>query len=157
MGDRKKLDEELNRVNELFQEKDLEMRKAGGDISQRQAMRDMLNKKKADLAAQYGDDLTKLNTGGSISIKGAGKKLLGALPLVGAGYAAMQGEPAMASEELLYDVVPGAEAMRSEDAGMSSGDERMMLAEDQARKNYEQSPAKKDRMTRLKAMMQRGK
>jgi hypothetical protein len=83
----------------------------------------------------------------------AGKKMIGALPLAGAGMAALSGEPAMAADELAGDIpVVGQvyEAARSDDAGQSSGDERMMLAEDQARKAYASSPA---RLAKIKAMM----
>jgi len=156
MGDRIKLQEELNRVNELYQQKDLEMRKAGATIEQRQMMRDMLNQKKDQLMSQMGDDLHKLNTGKSIPIKGAFKKLAGIIPLAGAGMAALSGEPAMAAEELAGDIpVAGQvyEAIKPTESG-NPEEERMLLAEDKARKAYAQSPA---RMSKLQAMMKGNK
>lgn len=168
MGDRKKLQEELNRINELYQQTDLDMNKAGGSMEQRQKLRDMLNAKKQSLMAELGDDLTTLNAGKGIKVGGAaadvaskspkllkmlGKKAAGIIPFAGAGMAALQGEPAMAAEELAGDVIPGLEAVKSEDAGMSSGDERMMLAEDQARKNYDQSPARQHKLKNLNTIL----
>lgn len=82
-------------------------------------------------------------------LKGGGKKALGVLPMAGAIGAALQGDPAMAAEELVMDL-PGVEAIRSESAGMSPEDERMMLAEIDAQKAYDKSPA---RMDRLRALM----
>lgn len=70
MADRRNLQEELNRVNTLFQEKDLEMRKAGASIEQRQQMRDMLNNKKERLIREMGDDLQKLNLEGKKTFSG---------------------------------------------------------------------------------------
>jgi hypothetical protein len=75
--------------------------------------------------------------------KALGKKALSVLPFAGAGYAALQGDPAMAAEELAGDVpVVGQayEAFKPEGAGQSAEDEKMMLAEIQARKNYDNSP-----------------
>ena len=85
-----------------------------------------------------------------------GKKVLGALPFVGAGIAALQGDPAMAAEELAEDVAgPVGTALRSEGAGMSPEDEKLMLAEIEARKNYDKSPASLDaeRFRKMKKMM----
>jgi hypothetical protein len=67
---RKELQEELNRINELYHQYDLELRKAGGDDFQRQKMRDMLNKKKQDVISSMGDDLQKLNLGKSKVVSG---------------------------------------------------------------------------------------
>lgn len=133
MADRRDLKEELNRINELFQEKDLEMRKAGGSVEQRQALRDMLNNKKQRLMAEMGDSLQKLNAGDDVVVSGGtlskgidqsnipdvskqvglgkfkktlgalGKKAAGIIPLAGAGMAALSGDPAMAAEELASD------------------------------------------------------
>lgn len=170
MGDRKKLQEELNRINELFHEVDLNMNKSGGSLQQRQQLRDMLNAKKKALTDELGDDLTTLNSGKGISVKNAtigsdapkspklmkmiGKKAAGIVPFAGAAMAALQGEPAMAAEELAGDVVPGLEAIKSEDAGMSSGDERMMMAERDAAVKYKGSPASKDaKLARLRVLM----
>lgn len=83
--------------------------------------------------------------------KTGGRKMLGALPFLGAGYAMMQGDPAMAAEELAEDALgPAALALKSDSAGMSSLDERQMLAEIEAQKKYDKSPAKLDK---LKAML----
>jgi hypothetical protein len=83
----------------------------------------------------------------------AGKKMIGALPMIGAGMAALQGDPAMAADELAGDIpVVGQayEAARPDVAGESSGDERQMLAELKAQQNYDKSPA---RLAKIKAMM----
>lgn len=87
-------------------------------------------------------------------LKGGGKKALGALPLVGAGMALASGEPAMAAEELAEDIVglgPGlvARAAAPGSAGISPEDERMMLAEIDAQKAYDKSPARMDRLRNL--------
>jgi hypothetical protein len=169
MSDRRELDKELKRVNELYQEKDLEMRKAGASIEQRQKMRDMLNNKKSNLTSELGDDLSKLNTGKSITVKNAasnipfsslskklGKKALSVLPFAGAAYGLASGDPAMAAEEAAGDIpVIGQayEALKPESAGQSVEDEKMMLAEDAARKSYANSPAaeaKKEALRKLK-------
>lgn len=84
--------------------------------------------------------------------KAGGKKMLAALPFVGAGMAALSGDPAMAAEELAMDL-PGAEALRSESVGESAEDEALMLSEDKARKAYGKSPA---RLAKLRALMGRG-
>jgi len=129
MSDRRKLQEEINKLNELYQDYDLQLSKAGADIQQRQKLRDLMNSKKDALIAQYGDDLQKLNkgmsatiSGGTISkaakdvagegfdaakkvgiLKAIGKKAAGIIPFAGAGMAALQGDPAMAAEEALKD------------------------------------------------------
>lgn len=69
MKTRPEIQDELNRMNELYQQADLDLKKAGASIEQRQRARDLLNKKKTDVLAQ-GDDLTKLNAGKSIGIQG---------------------------------------------------------------------------------------
>ena len=61
MKDRRELQDELNRINELYQQYDLELRKSGGSNAQRQQMRDTLNAKKARVMAEMGDDLQNLN------------------------------------------------------------------------------------------------
>jgi len=152
MKDRRDLQAELNRINELYHEKDLELRKAGGSDMQRQQMRDMLNAKKEKLMAEMGDDLQKLNAGGSMKIANAApfsglkKKLMGVVPMAGAAYGLMSGDPAMAAEEAAGDIpVIGQayEAIKPESAG-NPEEERQMLAEIQARKNYGASPAAAD-------------
>lgn len=156
MSDRRDLQAELNRINELYQEKDLEMRKVGGSTDQRQQMRDMMNAKKEKITAEMGDDLQKLNTGKSLKIAGSvpspsafgglKKKLIGVVPMAGAAYGLMSGDPAMAAEEAAGDIpVIGQayEAIRPTDTG-NVEEERTMLAEDKARKAYENSPASLD-------------
>ncbi len=141
MSDRKRLQEELNRINELYHEKDLEMSKAGATINQRQMMRDMLNKKKDQLIAEMGDDLQKLNAGGAIKIandspsfptlaKKMGKKALGVVPVLGTAYGLMSGDPAMAAEEAAGDIpVLGQvyEAIKPTESG-NPDEERQLLA-----------------------------
>lgn len=167
MSDRRDLQAELNRINELYQEKDLEMRKIGGNTDQRHQMRDMMNAKKEKLMAEMGDDLQNLNTGGSLKIAGAApspsafgglkKKLMGVVPMAGAAYGLMSGDPAMAAEEAAGDIpVVGQayEAIKPTDTG-NVEEERMMLAEDKARKAYENSPAaaaKKAALQKLRGM-----
>lgn len=83
--------------------------------------------------------------------KQAGKKLAGIVPFAGAAYAAMSGDPAMAADELAGDVpVLGQayEAFKPEVAG-NVEEEREMLVEAQARKNYNASPA---HLARLRAL-----
>jgi hypothetical protein len=173
MKDRRQLQDELNRINDLYQQYDLELRKSGGSDAQRQQMRDTLNAKKAKVMAEMGDDLQKLNLGKDIKVSGAttsgldvdqsklpdvakqvnlgkegmlkklGKKVAGVIPLAGAGMAALSGDPAMAAEEAAGDIPffgQAYEAIKPEVAG-NEEEERMMLAEDKARKAYSQSPA----------------
>jgi hypothetical protein len=176
MKDRRDLQDELNRINELYQEYDLELRKSGGSDAQRQQMRDTLNAKKAKLTAEMGDDLQNLNLGKDVKVSGGtlsgteidqaglpdmskqkglgkegifkrlGKKVAGVIPLAGAAYGLASGDPAMAAEEAAGDIpVIGQayEAIKPEMAG-NPEEERMMLAEDKARKAYSQSPAAMD-------------
>ena len=70
MKDRRELQDELNRINELYQQYDLELRKSGGSDAQRQQMRDTLNAKKAKLTAEMGDDLQNLNLGKNVKVSG---------------------------------------------------------------------------------------
>lgn len=87
-------------------------------------------------------------------LKKGSKKLMGAVPLLGAGYAALQGDPAMAAEELAGDVpVVGQayEAIRPESAG-NPEEERQMLAERDAQVNYQNSPAHLARMKVLQGL-----
>lgn len=176
MKDRRQLQDELNRINELYQQYDLELRKSGGSDAQRQQMRDALNAKKAKLTAEMGDDLQNLNLGKDVKVSGGtlsgtevdqsglpdmskqkglgkegifkklGKKVAGVIPLAGAAYGLASGDPAMAAEEAAGDIpVIGQayEAIKPESAG-NAEEERMMLAEDKARKAYSQSPAAVD-------------
>jgi hypothetical protein len=89
--------------------------------------------------------------------KGAGKKALAALPFVGAGMAALSGDPAMAAEELAQDAMGPAgiamEALKSEDAG-NVEEEKQMLAERRAKTKYKNSPAAVDaRFQRIRNML----
>lgn len=173
MKDRKALQDELNRINELYQQYDLELRKSGGSDAQRQQMRDALNAKKAKVMEAMGDDLQKLNLGKNIKVPGAttsgveinqaalpdvsqqvnlgkegmfkklGKKVAGVIPLAGTAYGLASGDPAMAAEEAAGDIPfvgQAYEAIKPETAG-NVEEEKMMLAEDKARKAYAQSPA----------------
>lgn len=69
MADRKALQDELNRINKLYQQYDLDLRKSGGSDAQRQQMRDMMNRKKEQVMSEMGDDLQKLNIGGKKIVK----------------------------------------------------------------------------------------
>lgn len=103
--------------------------------------------------------------------KQAGKKLMGAVPLLGAGYAALSGDPAMAAEELAGDAVDlaptlatklgssvvagpvgiaalGLDAIKPTPTG-NVEEERQMIAERDAQVNYNNSPA---HLARLKAL-----
>lgn len=85
------------------------------------------------------------------AMKKLGKKALSVLPFAGVGYAALQGNPAMAAEEAMGDVpVLGQayEAFKPEIAG-NREEERNMLNEHDARVNYDNSPA---HLARLKAL-----
>ena len=78
--------------------------------------------------------------------KKLGKKVAGVIPLAGTAYGFASGDPAMAAEEAAGDIpVLGQayEAIKPEMAG-NPEEERMMLAEDKARKAYSQSPAAVD-------------
>jgi len=80
------------------------------------------------------------------ALKQAGKKVAGVIPLAGTAYAALSGDPAMASEELVGDVpVVGQayEALKSEDAG-NREEERLMLADRNAQRSYAKSGAAQD-------------
>ena len=84
MSDRKKLQEEINKLNELYHEYDLQMSKSGAGIEQRQKLRDMMNAKKDALISQYGDDLQKLNKGIPATISG-GTVSKGTKDVIGCG------------------------------------------------------------------------
>lgn len=82
----------------------------------------------------------------------AGKKVAGVVPFAGAAYAALEGDPAMAAEELAQDAMGPAglayEAIRPSDSG-NVAEERQMLAERNAQSDYQNSPA---HLARLKAL-----
>jgi hypothetical protein len=88
--------------------------------------------------------------------KKMGKKVAGVVPLLGTAYGLMSGDPAMASEEAAGDIpVIGQayEAIKPAESG-NPEEERMIQAEDKARKAYKESPA---RMAKLQAMMKGNK
>ena len=173
MKDRRELQDELNRINELYKKYDTDLVKAKGSDAQRQQMRDTMNVNKAKVMAEMGDDLQSLNLGKNVKVSGGtlsgteidqtglpdmakqkglgkegifkrlGKKVAGVIPLAGTAYGLASGDPAMAAEEAAGDIpVLGQayEAIKPEMAG-NPEEEKMMLAEDKARKAYSQSPA----------------
>jgi hypothetical protein len=195
MSDRRILEEETNKINQLYQEYDLQMRKAGASMEQRQQMRDMMNAKKAALVDQYGDHLQNMNAGkgvlvpgGTVSkaakdagegidvadirkkgiIKGVGKKMLGALPLVGMGMA-IADSPAASASELIQDPkiqraafselagpvgdaidIAGDVAEYGLDEYRDYKDKSdMEKSESQAKKDYAKSPARLDKLKTL--------
>lgn len=90
------------------------------------------------------------------ALKQAGKKFMGAIPMLGTAYAAMSGDPAMAADELAGDIPfvgQAYEAIKPTDTG-NVEEERQMIAERNARAAYDQSPA---HLARLKALQQFGK
>lgn len=81
----------------------------------------------------------------------AAKKALGILPMAGTVAGLMAGDPAMAAEEAAGDIpVLGQayEAIKPTESG-NPEEERLMLAEDQARKNYAKSPARFNRLNNM--------
>ncbi len=92
----------------------------------------------------------------SQALRNISKKVMGVVPFAGASYAALQGDSAMAAEELAGDIpVLGQayEAIKPETAG-NRDEERFMLNEHNARVNYDNSPA---HLARLKALQGFGK
>lgn len=88
------------------------------------------------------------------ALKQAGKKAMGIIPFAGAGYAALSGDPAMASEELAGDIPfvgQAYEAIKPTDSG-NVEEERQMIAERNAQVAYGQSPAHLARMNVLRKM-----
>lgn len=168
--DRRDLQQELNRINQLFQEKDVELSKAGASMEQRQQLRDMLNNKKQRLMAEMGDSLQKLNAGEDVLVKRGtvskgvdesnlpdvskqvglgkfgktfsrvGRKAAGVIPLAGVGMAVLSGDPAMAAEELAEDAMGPLAALKPEAAGSAEHD-AMIRSERDAQKSYMKSPA----------------
>lgn len=87
------------------------------------------------------------------------KKVLGILPMAGAGMAALNGDPAMAAEELAQDATGpvGAfyDAVKPDVAG-NPEDDAMMQAESDAYQNYQNSPASQNaRFQKLKSLIGR--
>jgi hypothetical protein len=123
--------------------------KTGADFQADQIIRNAQKEAKMAALGKMGDTIDYSKFKGAA--KAGSKKLLGAIPLLGAGYAALQGDPAMAADELAGDVpVLGQayEALKPTDSG-NVDEERQMLAEIQAQKNYDQSPA---HLARLRAL-----
>jgi hypothetical protein len=174
MSDRRDLQQELNKINQLYQEYDLQLSKAGASMEQRNQLRSMMNQKKEELIAQRGDSLQNMNIGKSIKVKDgtitkAGKDILGEgmdlanMPRVGkssavlrsVGKKLMGGIPVLAGVASAFDsgdaaaAIPG---LDQESVGMSPEAEDMMLAEIQAKKNYANSPG---RMAKLQSLMGR--
>lgn len=83
------------------------------------------------------------------ALRGLGKKAASVLPFIGTAAGLASGNPAQAAEEAAGDLIPGLEAVKSESAGMSPEDEKQLLIEDRARKDYGRSPAKLDRLKNL--------
>lgn len=108
---------------------------------------------KLSSGSEFTDKIAKLR-----ALKSAGKKALGILPFAGAGMAALSGDPAMAAEELASDAAGPAgmayDALKPDMAG-NPEDDAMMMAESQAHKNYQASPAgKAAKLAKLKALME---
>ena len=87
-----------------------------------------------------GDDFVK-KIADARAAKAAGKKLLGALPLVGALASAAMSEDASAAIPLLGD---------AEGVGMSAQDENAMLNEYNARRDYDMSQARQDALKAIR-------
>jgi len=90
------------------------------------------------------------------ALRALGKKVAGVIPFAGAGYAALQGDSAMAADELAGDVPflgQAYEAIKPAESG-NPEEERQMLAEIQAQKNYNASPA---HLARLQALQKIGR
>ena len=90
-----------------------------------------------------GDDFTKKIAdirAAKAASKGLGKKLLGAIPIVGALASAAMSEDASAAIPLLDE---------AESVGMSAADENQMLNDYNARRNYDKSQARKDALEAL--------
>lgn len=170
-----------NFINQAFQQKDLELTKlakenglSASELDQaRQKLRDMMHSAKQKASIDFGDSLDKLNAGQSLSLAGGtvspnlknmaktsalkqlGKKIAGIIPFAGAAYGALSGDPAMAAEEAVGDIPvfgQSYEAIKPKSAGESPEVENQMLREHSARKRYEKSPA---RLNKLKALIGR--
>lgn len=86
-----------------------------------------------------------------------GKKVAGVIPLAGVGMAALNGDPAMAAEELASDAAGPAgmvyEALKPDVAG-NPEEEKQMLVERNAMDKYKQSPAgQASKLAKLKNLM----
>lgn len=89
-----------------------------------------------------GEDFTK-KIEALRALKGAGKKVAGIIPMAGVAMAALQGDPAMAAEELAEDAAGPLAALKPDTAGDREA-ERDLMTEIQARKNYKKSAAYRD-------------
>lgn len=88
------------------------------------------------------------------ALKALGKKAMGIIPLAGTIGGLMSGDPAMAAEEAAGDIPilgQAYEAMRPADTG-NVDEERQMIAERNARADYDQSPARLARLRALQGM-----
>ena len=119
---------------------------SGKDFAKRQAALDINQRLKSSFkaAAEAGDKdmMAKLRAIAQKVGKGA-KTGLKMLPIVGGIAAAGMSGDAAAAIPLLGD---------ADAAGMSSGDENQMMAEIQARKDYEDSPAARDKRAKALAL-----
>ncbi len=101
--------------------------------------------------SDFMDKIAKLR-----ALKGVGQKVAGIIPFAGAGMAALQGDPAMAAEELASDAAGPAgmayDALKPDVAG-NPEEEKMMLAERDAMENYKNSPAASSKLAKLKALL----
>jgi hypothetical protein len=164
---RKTLQDELNRLNEGYHKTKIDMEKLNATPEQMRSLSEKRKSLEANLREQFADDLSKLNEGKSISMPGStvsnvpmtlnqskikdlantplvgkdsmfkkiAKKFGGGLPVVGTimgGAAALESGDAMAA-------IPGLDS--AESVGMSADQEKMMLADDQAMRNYFNSPS----------------
>jgi DNA polymerase/3'-5' exonuclease PolX len=113
---------------------------------------DKINTKEIQNKISGSDFMAKIN-----ALKGmgsqAGKKVLGAIPLIGAATTfATTGDASAAAEEIPGDIPflgQAYEAIRPETAGDVEG-EKTLLAEIEAYKNYKNSPAHQARLQALK-------
>ncbi len=85
----------------------------------------------------------------------AAKKALGILPMAGTVAGLMAGDPAMAAEEAAGDIpIVGQayEALKPTESG-NPEEERQMIAERNGQVDYNNSPAKADRLAKLRQLM----
>lgn len=98
-------DLQTERINKVG---DIQPIKSGADFKADQIIRDAVRQDAIKAAASntldYGQLRKEFADKAKLAARTGGRKLLGAIPLLGAGYAALSGEPAMAAEELAGDV-----------------------------------------------------
>lgn len=80
-GDRNSLQEKLNNLNQKYQDKFVEMKKANATPDQMQKLREIRQAMEDKFRQEGGDGLSKLNAGGSIPVKGG--TVLGEIPQKG--------------------------------------------------------------------------